>query len=64
MRWWSSVNGQDSDFSGADIVYRRDDGTNGASFDTFSQELRLAGATENLDWLVGAFFSTELSTLI
>ncbi|MBX7249820.1 MAG: TonB-dependent receptor [Caulobacteraceae bacterium] len=59
MRAWDLVNGLDLDFSGADIAWRDDNGDNGVSIDTFSQEFRLAGATEHLDWLIGAFYSTE-----
>ena len=59
MRDWDMVNGIDLDFSGADIAWRDDNGRNGVEFDTFSQEFRLAGATDNLDWLIGAFYSTE-----
>lgn len=59
MRKWEIINGIDLDFSGADIAWRDDNGDNGVLFDTFSQEIRLAGATDRLDWLVGAFYSTE-----
>jgi len=59
MRFWDMNNALDIDFSGADIAYRDDNGDNGVSFDTFSQEFRFAGATDHLDWLVGAFYSTE-----
>lgn len=59
MRSWEIVNGLDLDFSGADIAWRDNNGDNGVEFDTFSQELRLAGATDNIDWLFGAFYSTE-----
>lgn len=57
-RDWENGSGQDTDFSAADLWYR-DDETSGDSFATFSQELRLAGATDNLDWQVGAFFANE-----
>jgi iron complex outermembrane recepter protein len=59
VRRWDNTNGQDIDYTGADILYRRDNGEFGAQFDTFSQELRLAGATEKWNWLVGAFYSDE-----
>ncbi len=59
MRYWEIINALDLDFSGADIAYRDDNGDNGVLFDTFSQELRLAGSTDRFDWLVGAFYSTE-----
>ena len=48
--------GQDVDFTDAD-VYQLGDTVE--SFDNWSQELRLAGTTGQLDWLVGAFVSNE-----
>jgi iron complex outermembrane receptor protein len=59
IRNWRTDNGQDSDFTTADLAYRVKDGTNYAEFTTFSQELRLAGQTDKLDWLVGAFLADE-----
>ncbi len=59
IRNWRTDNGQDSDFSTADLAYRVKDGTNYAEFTTFSQEIRLAGQTEKFDWLVGAFLADE-----
>ena len=59
VRGWSSTNGQDADFSGADVWYRPEDGTNSTHFATFSEELRLAGKTEHTDWMIGAFFADE-----
>jgi iron complex outermembrane recepter protein len=59
-RNWRTVNGQDSDFSTADILYRDADGSFMREFEQFSQELRLAGETERLSWLVGAFYAREL----
>jgi len=58
-RDWKTINGQDSDFTGADIAYRMPDGDFGASVGNLTQELRLAGATEKLDWLVGVFATRE-----
>ncbi|HRH19767.1 MAG TPA: TonB-dependent receptor [Brevundimonas sp.] len=59
VRSWSAVNGMDIDFSGMDLLYRNQDGDYGFSLDTLSQEFRLAGSTDRLDWLVGGYFSTE-----
>ncbi|WP_421739286.1 TonB-dependent receptor [Caulobacter sp.] len=59
IRNWRTDNGQDSDFTTADLAYRNKDGTNFSEFTTFSQELRLAGKTGNLDWLVGTFLADE-----
>ncbi|WP_297734634.1 TonB-dependent receptor [uncultured Maricaulis sp.] len=49
---------QDTDFTGADIVYRLAD-DNTVEFDTTTFEARLAGSTESLDWMVGTYFSDE-----
>ncbi|CAD7717688.1 Vitamin B12 transporter BtuB [Xanthomonas hydrangeae] len=60
LRDWKSVNGLDFDYSAADILYRaprEDEMLTG--FKTFSQELRLAGSSERLDWMVGAFYADE-----
>lgn len=59
IRNWKNVNGQDIDYTGADILYRNDNGDFSAEFDTFSQEIRLAGGNERLNWLIGAFYSDE-----
>jgi outer membrane receptor protein involved in Fe transport len=59
-RDWSSTNGIDFDYSTADILYRnaqKDD--NYTAFDTFSQEIRLTGSTEKVDWMFGLFYSDE-----
>ena len=58
-RDWSTRNGQDADFTGADIAYRINDGQFGAGVRNVTQEFRLAGATDNLDWLVGFFATRE-----
>ncbi|HZV83495.1 MAG TPA: TonB-dependent receptor [Brevundimonas sp.] len=57
-RKWDTSNGQDSDFTGADLVYRVEDGQFGASVENLTQEFRLAGANDRFDWLVG-FFATK-----
>ena len=62
IRNWRTDNGQDSDFTTADLAWRAKDGTNYSEFMTFSQELRLAGRTDKLDWLVGAFLADEKLT--
>lgn len=59
FRDWRSENGSDIDFSSADIWYRPDDGSSYSQIKAFSQEVRLAGSTETLNWLVGAFYSNE-----
>ena len=59
VRKWRAETGQDSDFTAADIAYRPDDGSNFVEFKQFSQELRLAGSSGPLDWLIGAFYANE-----
>ncbi|HWU81258.1 MAG TPA: TonB-dependent receptor [Caulobacter sp.] len=59
IRQWRTDNGQDSDFSLADLTYRNKDGTNSSQFTTYSQELRLAGKSDKLDWMFGAFLADE-----
>ncbi|MDQ3230016.1 MAG: TonB-dependent receptor [Pseudomonadota bacterium] len=59
-RDWQAINALDFDFTSADILYRpanEDEAFTG--FDTFTQELRLTGATDRIDWMVGAFYSDE-----
>jgi outer membrane receptor protein involved in Fe transport len=58
-RAWDSENGQDSDFTTADLLYRPDDGTFAQTFQTLTQEVRLAGSAGRLDYLVGGFFASE-----
>lgn len=58
-RSWESINGSDVDFSGADLFYRLPDGNFSFGLDQFSQEFRLAGSTDRLDWLVGGIYSQE-----
>jgi outer membrane receptor protein involved in Fe transport len=61
LRNWRTENGQDSDFTAADISYRPTDGSVFVEFGQFSQELRLAGeaADGKLNWLVGGFYAKE-----
>src|SRR5690606_32417998 len=60
LRDWQSINGLDYDFSTADVLYRnpRED-ESFTGFETFSQELRLTGSTDRVDWMVGLFYSDE-----
>jgi iron complex outermembrane receptor protein len=58
-RNWDFVNAADVDYSSADIWYREGDGNNAAKFEQFSQELRIGGETDNLNWLVGLFYANE-----
>jgi len=59
VRDWKSINAQDVDYSGADILYRNGTGGESARFKTFSQELRLAGETDHTNWMVGGFYTDE-----
>lgn len=58
-RDWETINGQDADFTTADILYRNPDGNFGNEFKQLSQEFRLAGESEKLSWLVGLFYADE-----
>jgi iron complex outermembrane receptor protein len=58
-RDWKTTGGFDADFSTADLDYLPSDDRNSSQFRTFSQELRYAGSTKSLDYLVGGFFSNE-----
>lgn len=59
-REWQAINGLDYDFSTADLIYRNgDEDESFTGFKTFSQELRLTGATDRVDWMVGLFYSDE-----
>jgi iron complex outermembrane receptor protein len=60
LRKWDAIGGADLDFSSADIFYRPygpDD--NAVRFKTFSQELRLAGKTDRVDWMAGLYYDNE-----
>ncbi|KAK0360262.1 hypothetical protein LTR94_027985, partial [Friedmanniomyces endolithicus] len=58
-RDWSTVNGHDIDYTGADILYRPPNGEYGYELSNLTQELRLAGTTDRFDWLVGGFATLE-----
>ncbi|HTB89214.1 MAG TPA: TonB-dependent receptor [Steroidobacteraceae bacterium] len=53
--------GNDVDYTGIDLLSFPDNGNaNSTDFKQFSEELRLAGKVDSLNWLVGGFFSNEL----
>src|SRR5690606_2463636 len=58
-RDWETINGQDSDFTTVDILYREPNGDFANQFKQLSQEFRLAGESEKLSWLVGLFYADE-----
>lgn len=62
QRDWQANRSQDLDYTNADILYRGVDG-NIQQFETFTQEVRYAGASERVDWMVGLYFSDEDLTL-
>ena len=63
-RNWKWQAGGDIDYSGLDIAFRTNDGSAGNEFTTLSQELRYAGTTGIVDWLVGGYFSNEKITRV
>ena len=59
-RDWQAINGLDFDFTTMDSLYRSPNADESfTGFETFSQEFRLTGSTDRLDWMVGAFYSNE-----
>jgi len=54
--------GYDVDYSAIDILYEPDTNGNLTDFKQASEELRFAGKSGPLDWLVGAFYSDEMLT--
>lgn len=56
IREFEVERGQDVDFSNVDIYML---GNTTEEFDSWSQEIRLVGATDNLDWLVGVIYGEE-----
>jgi outer membrane receptor protein involved in Fe transport len=58
-RDWETTNGQDSDFTTVDILYRDPDGDFGNEFQQISEELRIAGESDRLNWLFGVFYADE-----
>jgi iron complex outermembrane receptor protein len=53
----------DSDFTSADLLSEAAGNFTDSDIDTFTQEFRLAGGTDKLDWMVGLYyFDEEVST--
>lgn len=62
LRDWKSQGGGDTDGTLVDVIFGPavdSDNPGWVQFKQFSQEFRLAGETERLNWLVGAFFTNE-----
>jgi iron complex outermembrane receptor protein len=62
VRDWRGAISQDWDFSSADLAYRPDDGSWSNRFRTLSQELRLSGRYDRVDWQAGLFAANERLT--
>ena len=59
-RDWDAINGRDFDYTAADLIYSNPEESESYNrFKTFSQEFRLAGSTDKVDWLVGLFYANE-----
>jgi len=59
-REWQAINGLDFDFTSADLLYRNADPNESLTkFETFSQEFRLTGSTDKIDWMFGMFYADE-----
>jgi len=56
------VSGNDVDYTGLDILQQPANEGNQTDFKQASEEIRLAGKSGPLDWLVGGFFSSEILT--
>ena len=54
--------GNDNDYTGIDLLQQPATQANQTDFKQFSQEIRLAGKSGPLDWLVGGFYSAESLT--
>lgn len=59
-RTWDAITSIDFDYSGADIMFRPpEEDYSLVAFDTLSQEFRLTGSTDRVDWMVGLYYSDE-----
>ena len=59
FRNWKLLDGNDLDFSNADLFFTPSTDANSTQFQDFSQELRFAGTYGKLDYLVGGFYANE-----
>ncbi len=57
-RYWKLAGGSDADYTAADILWTDPD-VGYQNFKTFTQEFRLTGSNDWVDWLVGAFYANE-----
>jgi iron complex outermembrane receptor protein len=58
-RSWKVNQGQDVDYTSADILYRAPNGLNYTTFDQVSEELRLSGDNGPFTWTVGGLIGNE-----
>jgi iron complex outermembrane recepter protein len=56
------IAGNDTDYTSVDILWEPGNEGNATDFKQASEELRLAGKTDSLRWLVGGFFANEILT--
>lgn len=59
VRKYTLLGAGDLDFSGADLAKHDFAPDNGERFNTFSQELRLGGSTDKVDWTAGLYFDND-----
>jgi iron complex outermembrane recepter protein len=59
FRNWKLIDGNDLDFSNADLFYTPAGDQNSTQFQDFSQEIRFAGTAGKLDYLIGGFYANE-----
>jgi outer membrane receptor protein involved in Fe transport len=59
FRNWQSLTGSDTDYSNADLFYRPGTNANSDQFKDFSEEIRFAGKTGQLEYLLGGFYAHE-----
>ena len=59
VRDWKLIHGGDTDFTTADFLFTPGDDASSDEFQTISEELRLSGKINRLDYTVGAFYSHE-----
>ncbi|MEO6102602.1 MAG: TonB-dependent receptor, partial [Pseudoxanthomonas sp.] len=56
IRKWDLQSASDLDFSGGNFAVHDFSPQNGQAFKVFTQELRLAGSTDRVDWMGGLYF--------
>ena len=59
VRDWKLIQGGDTDFTTADFLYRPGTDADSDEFQTISEEARISGKLDRLDYTVGAFYSHE-----